>query len=119
MIDWHLLNKNKIKDVFQEFGANKHCVWYYYNTKYRLCLLINLFFWEYIYAIIGENNIKFLLQDCSTAITQAQMSLLFALWLNTQPLLGCWVRHLSRWQMGLVVGVSKHDRCGFPPSHPL
>ena len=60
MIDFHLLSKDKIKEVFQEFGANKHCVWYYYNTKYRLCLLINLFFWEYIYAIIGENNIKYI-----------------------------------------------------------
>ena len=60
MIDFHLLSKDKIKEVFQEFGANKHCVWYYYNTKYRLCLLINVFFWEYIYAIIGENDIKYI-----------------------------------------------------------
>ena len=60
MIDWHLLSKDKIKEVLNEFGANKYCIWYYYNTKYRLCLLISLFFWEYIYAIIGENNIKYI-----------------------------------------------------------
>ena len=60
MIDWHLLNKNKIKEVLNEFGANKHCVWNYQNTKYRICFLINLFFLEYIFAIIGKNNIKYI-----------------------------------------------------------
>ena len=63
MIDWHLLSKDKVKEVFQEFGANKHCVWYYYNTKYRISLLISLFFWEYIYAIIGDDNIKYIELD--------------------------------------------------------
>ena len=63
MIDWHLLSKEKVKEVFQDFGANKHCVWYYYNTKYRISLLISLFFWEYIYAIIGEDDIKYIELD--------------------------------------------------------
>ena len=57
MIDWHLLSKDKTKEVLNEVGANKHCVWYCHNTKHRLCLLICLFFREYIYPIIGENNI--------------------------------------------------------------
>ena len=48
-----------MKKVLKEFGANKHCVWYYSSTKYRISLLISFFFWEYIYAIIGEENIKY------------------------------------------------------------
>ena len=59
-IDWHLLSKEKIKEVLNEFGATKHSILYYYSTKNKLCLLINLFFWEYIYAIIGKENIKYI-----------------------------------------------------------
>ena len=59
-IDWHLLSKDKVKEVLNEFGANKYCTWYYYNTKFKICLFINLFFWEYIYAIIGKDNIKYI-----------------------------------------------------------
>ena len=60
MIDWHLLSKDKIKEVLNEFGANKYCVFTYYTTKYKICLLTCLFFWEYIFAIIGENSIKYI-----------------------------------------------------------
>ena len=53
-VDWYLLSKDKVKEVLNEFGAKKYCIWYYYNTKFKICLLINCFFWEYIYAIIGK-----------------------------------------------------------------
>ena len=56
-IDWHLLSKDKIKEVLNEFGANKYCVFAYYTTKYEKLLIDLLIFWEYIYAVIGENNI--------------------------------------------------------------
>ena len=48
-IDWHLLDKEKINEVLNEFRATKYSIWYYYNTKYKVCLLLYLFFWEYIY----------------------------------------------------------------------
>ena len=35
-------------------------MWSYYNTKYQVWLLVNLFFWEYIYSIIGKDNIKYI-----------------------------------------------------------
>ena len=57
-IDWHLLSKDKIKEVLNEFGANKYCVFAYYTTKYKKLLIDLLIFWEYIYAVIGENNVK-------------------------------------------------------------
>lgn len=62
-IDWHLLSKDEIKEVLNEFEANKYCVWYYYSTKYRISLLIYLFFWEYIYAIIRKDHIKYIELD--------------------------------------------------------
>ena len=57
------MSKDKIKEVLNASGANKYCVWYYYSTKYKICLLISLFFWEYIYVIIGENNIRYIELD--------------------------------------------------------
>ena len=62
-IDWHLLNKDKINEVLNEFRITKYHVWSYYNTKYKVCLLLYLFFWEYIYLIIGNNNIKYIDKD--------------------------------------------------------
>ena len=59
-IDWHLLDKDKINEVLNEFRATKNSIWYYYNTKYTVCLLLYLFFWEYIYSIIGKDNIKYI-----------------------------------------------------------
>ena len=59
-IDWHVLSKDKVKEVLHEFGADKHCIWYYHSTKFNIGLLSSLFFWEYIYAIIGKDNIKFI-----------------------------------------------------------
>ena len=58
MIDWHLLDKDEIWEVFNEFGANKYCVFTYYTKKYRLNFLICLLFWECIFAIFGEEKIK-------------------------------------------------------------
>ena len=63
MIDWHLLDKDRIREVLNEFGANKYCVFTYYTKKYRMSLLICLFLWEYIFAIIGEENIKYIELD--------------------------------------------------------
>ena len=45
-VDWHLLSKDKINEVLNEFRITKYHVWYYYNTKYHVWLLVNLFFWE-------------------------------------------------------------------------
>ena len=59
-IDWHLLSKDKINEVLNEFKIIKYHVWSYYNTKYKVWLLVNLFFWEYIYSIIGKDNIKYI-----------------------------------------------------------
>ena len=59
-IDWHLLSKDKINEVLNEFKITKYHVWSYYNTKYQVWLLVNLFFWEYIYSIIGKDNIKYI-----------------------------------------------------------
>ena len=59
-IDWHLLSKDKINKVLNEFRITKYHVWYYYDTKYKVCLLLYLFFWEYIYSIIGKDNIKYI-----------------------------------------------------------
>ena len=43
MVDWPLLCKDKIKEVLNEFGATNHSIWYYYSTKFKLCVLINTF----------------------------------------------------------------------------
>ena len=59
-IDWHLLSKDKINEVLNEFRIAKYTIWYYRNTKYKVCLLVNCFFWEYIYSIIGKGNIKYI-----------------------------------------------------------
>ena len=59
-IDWHLLSKDKINEVLNEFRITKYHVWSDYNTKYQVWLLVNLFFWEYIYSIIGKDNIKYI-----------------------------------------------------------
>ena len=32
----------------------------YCNNKYKVCLLLYLFFLEYIYSILGKNNIKYI-----------------------------------------------------------
>ena len=34
-----------------------------YGTKYQVWLLVNFFFWEYIYSIIGKDNIKYIDKD--------------------------------------------------------
>ena len=62
-IDWHLLSKDKINEVLNEFRITKYSTGYYYNTKYKVCLLVNLFFWEYIYSKIGKDNIKYIDKD--------------------------------------------------------
>ena len=62
-IDWHLLDKDKINEVLNGFRVTEYSIWYYYNTKYKVCLFVNLFFWEYIYSIIGKDNIKYLDED--------------------------------------------------------
>ena len=59
-IDWHLLSKDKINEVLNEFRISKYTIWYYRSTKYKVCLLVNLFFWEYIYSTIGKDNIKYI-----------------------------------------------------------
>ena len=63
MIDWHFLSKGKINKVRKEFGATKHSIWYCYNTKYKVCLLVNLFFWKYVYAIIQKEYMKHIDED--------------------------------------------------------
>ena len=55
-VDWHLFNKDKINEVLNEFRATKYSIWYYYNTTYKVCLLVTLFFWEYIYIYIFNNR---------------------------------------------------------------
>ena len=62
-IDWHLLDKDKINEVLNEFRVTEYSIWYYYNTKYKVCLLVNLFFGEYIYSTIGKDNINYIDED--------------------------------------------------------
>ena len=59
-IDWYLLGKDKINEVLNAFRIAKYTVWYYSNTKYKVCLLVNLYFWEHIYSRIGKDNIKYI-----------------------------------------------------------
>ena len=59
-IDWYLLSKDKINEVLNAFRIAKYTVWYYSNTKYKVCLLVNLYFWEHIYSRIGKDNIKYI-----------------------------------------------------------
>ena len=58
---------NTMQEVFNEFGANKYCVFTYYNKEYTICLLI-CFFPENIYAIIGEHDIKYIELDDLTNV---------------------------------------------------
>ena len=62
-IDLHLLDKEKTHEVLNEFRVTEYSVWYYYNTKYTVCLLVILFFWGYIYSLLGKDNIKYIDED--------------------------------------------------------
>ena len=60
MFDLHFLSKDKTNEVLNELRITKYTIWYYRNTKYKVCLLVKLFFWEYIYSTIGKDNIKYI-----------------------------------------------------------
>ena len=62
-IDWNLLNKDKVQEVLNEIRVTKYSIWYHYNTKYTVCLLVNLFFREYMHSMIGKDNIKYIDED--------------------------------------------------------
>ena len=62
-IDDHLFSKDKLKKVFDEFEVSKRSVFTYNKKKYRVSILIWFFFWEFIYAMVGEQNIKYIDMD--------------------------------------------------------